>query len=170
MKALPKVDEWVIWWKFSCFNRILFYYPAGPKFAQNRSISRRFQRYLQFLIFCKNSRWPPKVVKIENFHVSTEYSSTTLWVQNSLEIALSLTVSEIFAIFRKNSRWPHKVVKFEIFHIATEYSCTTLRVKNSLEIALSLTVFKIFALFVFCKKTVKETPTAAILFLSRYPE
>ena len=75
-----------------------------------------------------------------------------------------------FFIFRKNSRWPPKVVKFEIFHIATIYSCTTVRVKNSLEIALSLTVFEIFALFVFCNKTVKETPTAAILFLSRYPE
>ena len=62
-------------------------------------------------------------------------------------------------------------VKLKTFiHISTEYSSTTLRVKNSLEIALSLTVFEIFALFVFCKKTVKETPTAAILFLSRYPE
>ena len=59
----------------------------------------QFQRYLRFFIFCINSRWLPKVVKIENFHVSTEYSSTTLWVQNSLKIALSLTVSEIFAIF-----------------------------------------------------------------------
>ena len=43
----------------------------------------------------------PKVDELfdESFHVSTEYSSTTLWVQNLLEIALSLTVSEIFAIF-----------------------------------------------------------------------
>ena len=59
----------------------------------------RIQRYLRFFIFCKNSRLPPKVVKIENFHISTEDSSTTLWVHYSLEIALSLTVFEIFAIF-----------------------------------------------------------------------
>ena len=89
----------------------------------------------------------------ENFHVSTEYSCTTLRVENSLEIALSLTVSEIFAIFNlKNSRWPPKVAKTENFHVSTEYSSTTLRVQNSLEIALSLTVSEIFAIFHFPQK------------------
>ena len=53
-----------------------------------------------FHFLCKNSRWPPKVVKIEIFRIATKDSSTTLWVQNSLQIALSLTVSEIFAIFQ----------------------------------------------------------------------
>ena len=96
-------------------NTLFFYYPVGPKFPRNRSISDSFTDICHF----------------------------------------------------SNSRWPPKVVKFEIFHIATKYSCTTLWVKNSLEIALSLTVSRYLHFFVFCKKTVKETPMAAILFLSR---
>ena len=41
----------------------------------------------------------PKFEKIELFFVATKYSFTTSRVQNSLEIALSLTVSEIFRDF-----------------------------------------------------------------------
>ena len=83
----------------------------------------------------------------ENFHVSTEYSSTTPRVQNS-------TVSEIFAIFNflQKFKMPPKVVKIENFHVSTEYSSTTLRVQNSLEIALSPTVSEIFAIFHFPQK------------------
>ena len=49
------------------------------------------------------------MAKIENFQFCTEYSSTTLWVENFDEIALSRTVKEIeanlrFAIFGKNSK------------------------------------------------------------------
>ena len=90
-----------------------------------------------------------------HIRVVTKDSPTTLWIQNSLEIALSLKVSEIFAIFhflRKNSRWPPKVVKIENFHVSTEYSSNTLRVQNSLEIALSQTVSEIFAIFPFPQK------------------
>ena len=71
-----------------------------------------------FLFFRKNSRWPPKVAKIENFQFCIEYFPTTLrvknsfqfcieyfcttlWVKNSVEIALSLTVSKILANFSK---------------------------------------------------------------------
>ena len=94
------------------------------------------------------------MAKIENFQFCTEYSSTTLWVKNCVEIALSLTVSEIliFFVFRKNSRWPPKVAKIEFFQIHIEYSATTLRVKNSVEIALSLTVSEILTIFVFPQK------------------
>ena len=93
-------------------------------------------------------------IKIENFQFCTEYSSTTLGVKNSVEIALSLMVSEIliFLVFRKNSRWLPKVAKIEFFQFHIEYSATTLRVKNSVEIALSLTVSEILTFLVFPAK------------------
>ena len=94
------------------------------------------------------------MAKIEIFQFCIEYSAITLWVKNSVEIALSLTVSEIliFFVFRKNSRWPPKVAKIEFFQFHIEYSATTLWVKNSVEIALSLTVSKILTFFVFPQK------------------
>ena len=54
-----------------------------------------------------------------------KYSATTLWVKNSVEIALSLMVSEIliFFVFRKNSRWPPKVAKIEFFSISHRILC-----------------------------------------------
>ena len=73
--------------------------PCGSKIHLKSLHLLRFSRYLPFFIFCKNSRWPPKVVKFEFFHIATKYSYTTLWVKNSLKIALSLTVFEIFAFF-----------------------------------------------------------------------
>ena len=41
-----------------------------------------------------------KVAKIETFQFCIEYFPTTLWVKNSVQIALSLTVSEILRFFR----------------------------------------------------------------------
>ena len=77
------------------------------------------------------------MVKIQIFPLCRGYSCSTLHIKNSLEIALSLTVSKIFPMFLFSAkiRWPPK------------YPCTTLLVKNSLKIALSLTVFKIFVIF-----------------------
>ena len=93
------------------------------------------------------------MAKIEIFQFCIEYFATTLWVKNSVQIALSLTVSEIlFFVFRKNSRWPPKVAKIEFFQLHIEYSATTLRVKNSVEIALSLTVSEILTFFCFSAK------------------
>ena len=94
------------------------------------------------------------MAKIEIFRFCIEYFATTLWVKNSVEIALSLTVSEIliFFVFRKNSSWPPKVAKIEFFQFHIEYSATTLWVKNSVEIALSVTVSKILTFFVFPQK------------------
>ena len=93
-------------------------------------------------------------MKIEIFQFCIEYFATTLWIKNSVEIALSLTVSEIliFFVFRKNSRWPPKVAKIEIFQFCIEYFATTLWIKNSVEIALSLTVSEILTFFVFPHK------------------
>ena len=39
------------------------------------------------------------MAKIEFFQFHIEYSATTLWVKNSVEIALSLTVSKILTFF-----------------------------------------------------------------------
>ena len=84
---------------FPISHRILCYNPTGQKFCRNRSISYGFQDINIFLLFRKNSRWPPKVAKIEIFQFCIEYFPTTLWVKNSVEIALSLTVSEILRFF-----------------------------------------------------------------------
>ena len=58
-----------------------------------------FLRYSQFFIVRWNPRRPPKVAKTEIFPLGTEYCCTTLQVQNSLKIALSLTISKIFSMF-----------------------------------------------------------------------
>ena len=94
------------------------------------------------------------MAKLLTFQFCIEYFPTTLWVKNSVQIALSLTVSEIFRffVFRKNSRWPPKVAKIENFQFCTEYSSTILSVKNCVEIALSLTVCEILRFFCFSQK------------------
>ena len=137
-------------WNFSPRKRILLYYPELQKFAQYRSISYRFN----VLFPAKNPRWHPKVAKIEIFPSCLGYSSTTLWVKNSLEIVLSLTVFELFTLFNfpLKSKMAAKSGKNWIFPLSIGYSTnssTTLWVKNSIEIALFLTVFKIFTLFRF---------------------
>ena len=65
----------------------------------------------------KNPRWPPKVAKIEIFPLCTRDPCTTLRVKNSLKIALSLTVCEIFLIFDIFSKSSNKVA---ITHLYTE--------------------------------------------------
>ena len=127
----------------------------GKKFCRNRSVSYGFRDINIFLFFRKNSRWPPKVAKIEIFQLHIEYSTTTMRVKISVKMALSLTVSEIltfFWFFRKHSRWPPKVAKIEIFQFCIEYFPTTLRVKSSVQIALSLTVSEILRFFRFSQK------------------
>ena len=63
------------------------------------ALSHTVSEILRFFRFRKNSRWPPKVAKIETFQFCIEYFPTTLWVKNSVQIALSLTVSEILTFF-----------------------------------------------------------------------
>ena len=75
------------------------YYPVGQKFARNRSIWYGFRDIHTFSFSDKNPRLPPEVVKIEIFPFCIGPSCTTLWVKNSLEIALSGTVFEIFTPF-----------------------------------------------------------------------
>ena len=88
------------------------------------------------------------MAKIEFLRLSTGHSCTTLWVKNSLEIALSVTVFEIFTLFHFFSRWPPKI---KILPLCIRQSSTTLWVKNLREIAVSLTVLEIFTLFIFRK-------------------
>ena len=58
------------------------------------ALSFKVSEILIFFVFRKNSRWPPKVAKIEFFQFHIEYSATTLRVKNSVEIALFLMVSK----------------------------------------------------------------------------
>ena len=107
-----------------------------------------------FSFFAKIQDGRQKWRKLNFFQFHIKYSGTTLWVKNSVQIALSLTVSEILTFFGfpKNSRWPPKVAKIEIFQFCIEYFATTLWVKNSVEIALSLTVSEILTFFSFFAK------------------
>ena len=129
--------------------------PCGSKIRSKSLYLLRFSRYSHFFIFRKNPRWPPKVAKIEIFRLCMGHSCNTLRVKNSFEIALSLTVFEIFTLFHfpQKSKMAPKVAKIEIFRLCMGHSCNTLRVKNSFEIALSLTVFEIFTLFHFPQKS-----------------
>ena len=91
--------------------------------------------------------------EIEIFQVHIEYSLHTLWVKNSVEIALSLTVSEILTfVFPQKFKMAAKVAKIEIFQLHIEYSTTTMRVKISIKMALSLTVSEILTFFCFSAK------------------
>ena len=72
--------------------------PCGSKIRSKSLDLLRFSRYSHFFIFHKNPRWPPKVVKTE-IPLGTEYCCTTLRVKNSLKIALSRTLFEIFTLF-----------------------------------------------------------------------
>ena len=85
--------------KFYPFAQDTLVLTCGSKICSKSFYLLWFSRYSHFFIFRKNPRWPPKVAKIEIFRLSTGHSCTTLWVKNSLEIALSLTVFEIVTLF-----------------------------------------------------------------------
>ena len=95
--------------KFFTFAYDTLVLPCGSKIRSKSLYLLRFSRYSHFFIFRKNSRWPPKVAKIEIFPHCIEYSCTTLWIKNSLEIALSLTVCNIFMIFHIFTKSSNKV-------------------------------------------------------------
>ena len=104
---------------FSPDNLVL---PYGSKFRSKSLYHLWFSRYSHFFIFRKNPRWPSKVAKIEILPLCTGYYCTTLWVKNSLEIALSLTVCEIFVIFHIFTISSNKVA---ITHLSLSNSCET---------------------------------------------
>ena len=122
------------------------------KIALSLTMSKIFS---MFYFPLKSKMSTKKWQKLKIFPLSAGYSCTTLQVINSFEIALSLTIFEIFTLFHfpQNPRWMPKLAKIEIFTLYIGHSCTTLWIKNSLEIALSLTVFDIFTLFNFPQKS-----------------
>ena len=85
--------------KFFPFAQDTLIPPCGSKIRSKSLYLLRFSRYWQFFIFCKNPRWPLKVTKIEISPLCKGDCCTTLWVKNSLEIALSLTVFKILTLF-----------------------------------------------------------------------
>ena len=147
-----KNPRWPPKLKFPPLHRTLLYHPVGQKFARNRSISYRFPDIDTFPFSPKNPRWLPK---IEIFPLCTRDSCTTLWVKNSLKIALSLTVFEILTLFYfpLKSKMAAESDENWISPLSPKDYCTTLWVKNSLKIALSLTVFEILTLFHFPRKS-----------------
>ena len=127
----------------------------GKKIARNCSLSYGFRDIHTFSFSAKIQDGRQKGQKFQFFPLCIGCSCTTLWVKNSLELAVSLTVFEIFTFFYfpQYPRRPPKLAKIEIFPLCIAYSCTTVRVKNSLKIALSCTVFEIFTLFHFPLKS-----------------
>ena len=85
--------------KFFTFAWDTLAIPCGSKIHSKSIYLLQFSRYSHYFIFRKNPRWPPKVAKIEIFPLCIGHSCNTLRVKNSLEIALSLTVFEIFTLF-----------------------------------------------------------------------
>ena len=95
--------------KFFTFAWDTLAIPCESKIRSKLLYLLRFSRYSHFFIFRKNPRWPPKVAKIEIFPLGMRHSCNTLWVENSLEIALSLTVFEIFVIFHIFTKSSNKI-------------------------------------------------------------
>ena len=85
------------------------YYPVGRKFPRNRSISYGSRDIHTFSFSAKIQDGRQKWQKFKFFPPCIGHSGTTLWVKNSLEIALSLTVFEIFVIFHIFTKSSNKV-------------------------------------------------------------
>ena len=79
--------------KFSPRYRILLYYPGKSLYLL--PCQRYFQCFISAKIQDVHQRWR----KLKLSPLCIGYSCTTLLVQNSLEIALSLIVFEIFSMF-----------------------------------------------------------------------
>ena len=89
------------------------------KISVEMALSLTVSEILTFFVLPQNSRWPPKVAKIDIFPFCIEYFPTTLWVKNSVQMALSLTVSEIlrfFSFFAKIQDGRQKWRKLKFFN------------------------------------------------------
>ena len=84
---------------FSPWHRILLNCSAGQKVARNRSILYGFPDIHTFSFSTKIQDGRQKWRKLKFFPLGIGCSCTTLGVKNSLEIALSRTVFEIFTLF-----------------------------------------------------------------------
>ena len=86
-------------WNFSPLHRTLLYYPVGQNLAGNCSISYGFWDIHTFSFSAKIQDGHQKWRKLKFFLFRIGHCCTTLQVKNWLEIALSLTVLEIFTLF-----------------------------------------------------------------------
>ena len=77
----------------------------GQKFCRNHSISYGFQDINIFYFSAKIQDGRQKWRKLKFFEFCIEYFPTTLRVKNSVQIALSLTVSEILIFFRFSQKF-----------------------------------------------------------------
>ena len=136
-------------------HRLLFYYPAGQKFTQNRSISYGFRDIHTFSFSTKIQDGRQKWRKLNFFplHKILLYYPAGQKFARNCSISYGFRDIHTFFYFPLKSKMAAKSAEFEIFPLCIGYSCTTLRVKNSLEIALSRTVFKILTLFHFSQKS-----------------
>ena len=115
---------------FSPLHRILSYYPAGPKFVRNRSISYGFR-------------------DIHTFSFSAKIQDG----RQKWRISYGFRDIHTFSFSAKIQDGHQKWRKLKIFPLCIGYSCTTLRINKYLKIALSLMVFEIFILFHFLLKS-----------------
>ena len=93
----PKVAKIEI---FPPLTRRLLYHPAGQKFAQNRSISYGFRDIDTFLFSAKIQKGRQKWRKLIFYPFAQDILVLPCRSKkNSLEIALSLMVFEIFTLF-----------------------------------------------------------------------
>ena len=91
-----------------------------------------------------------KVAKIETFHLCTRHSCTTLWVKNSLEIALSVTVFEIFTLFHfpQKSKMVTKNRNFTPLHRTLFYDSVGKKVARNCSISSGFGDIHTFSFFV----------------------
>ena len=92
------------------------------------------------------------MAKIEMFQIHTEYSSTTIWVKNSVEISYGFRDINIFGFSAKIQDGRQSGEKIEIFQFCIGYFAITLRVKNSVKFTLSLALSEILTFFIFPQK------------------
>ena len=113
-------------------HSILLRYPGGWKFRKSLTVKE-----IETILCChfwqkfENSKWPPFLKNLPKVRIA--YCLHTLGVENSDEIALSLTVKEIKAIVFchfwqkfENSKWPSFLKKNSKVSLA--YSLDTLGV------------------------------------------
>ena len=75
-------------------------YPAGQKFCRNRSISLRFRDKCVFAFKAEIQDGRQKWRENDFWEKLPVDSADTLWVKNSVEIALSCSISEINVFLR----------------------------------------------------------------------
>ena len=100
-----------------------------------------FPRYTY--IFCRISRWPPKMAGKRLWRTVADDSVYTLWVKNFVRIALSGTVSKIHTLFAEFQDGHQKWHESDFWQTVADDSVYTMGVKNFIGIAPSGTVSKI---------------------------